>query len=194
MMRIEYLLIMAALAALCLACARRGNDAADKTEETGGNFEEMTTSDIERVICVYDMDSTHLQKTINDFLTMYSEDGDIERPSVSQENGVFKLTFSSALDYLHMCFWVNYLVYSDENQQQRFTVRGWYTFGEAQRKDEVMPFSHQTVMLYVDKADEAYDNISFVTPDGTHYLQPFAANKKFHSVVNGSETDLNLNR
>ena len=29
-------------------------------------------------------------------------------------------------------------------------------------------------MMYVDKDDTEHDNISFVTPDGSHYLQPFA--------------------
>ena len=42
-------------------------------------------------------------------------------------------------------------------------------------------------MIYVDKDDDKYDNVSFVTPDGNYYFQPFASNYSFKAVKKGSE-------
>ena len=43
-------------------------------------------------------------------------------------------------------------------------------------------------MMYVDKDDTDHDNISFVTPDGSHYLQPFAIFNNLKPIAGGNET------
>ena len=182
-MKPVYLLLLAAIAVACLYFARRG-----KKEDDSGDFVEKTKVDAERVVCVYDMDDERLQNAIDEFVNMYSDNGDVERPTVRHEGTVYRLSFSSKVDYITMCYWVNYIVYSDEKQLQRFTVRGWYPFGEVLINGEAMPFSNQTVMLYVDKDDKECDNISFVTPDGKHYLQPFAISGNLKPLDHGSES------
>ncbi|MCR5589058.1 MAG: hypothetical protein K6F72_05545 [Bacteroidales bacterium] len=179
-MSIVYLLILAAIAAVFLIFARKkscgGKELVEKTKAGG-----------ERVICVYDMDKERLQNTIDEFIGLYSDNGDVERPKVKSDGKVFRLFFSPALGYVSMCYWVNYLVYADESRKSRYTVRGWYPFGEVLQNEELLTISNQTVMLYVDKDDRTYDNVSLVTPDGHHYLQPFAVAGNLRPVAKGSE-------
>ncbi len=175
--------MLAVIAAACLFFARR-----KKEEEKSSDFEEKTKVDAERVICVYDMDKERLQETIDGFINMYSDNGDVERPTVRHEGIYYRLSFSSKVDYVSLAYWVNYLVYCDEKQLQRFMVRGWYPFGEVLIKGKMMPFSNQTVMLYVDREDKECDNISLVTPDGNHYLQPFAISGNLKLLDQGSES------
>ena len=170
-----YLIIMAVLAAVCIVLAKA------KRKEPDGLKEEKV-DDRERVIRVYDMEEAKLADTVDEFLNLYSDRGDVIKPKVSWENGAFKLTFSAKVDYISMCYWVNYLVYADKESKHHYRVRGWYPFGEVYMKGDKMPFSGQTVMLYVDKDDTEGDNISFVTPDGQHYLQPFAIGNNLKAV------------
>ena len=176
-----YLLILGGLAIVFLYFARRKKD--DKND-----FQEQTMSPSERVIYVYDMTESLIDKAIEDFVGMYSDNGDVDKPTVRQEGDHHRLTFSPTTNYISMCYWVNYLVYSDENNQRRFRVLGWYPFGEVLIKGERQPFSNQTVMMYVDKGDTEHDNISFVTPDGVHYKQPFAITDNIQTQDRGSET------
>ncbi len=164
-----FLFLLLLLAAACLFFARR--------RKSGGEepvLVEKSTVDSMRVICVYDMDAKKLSDTVDEFMGLYSDNGDVERPAVSQEGDTLRLTFTSSENYISICYWVNYLVYADEDRKHRYTVRGWYPFGDVELNGERLPFSNQTVMLYVDKDDRTYDNVSLVTPDGSHYLQPFA--------------------
>ena len=138
----------------------------------------------ERVIRVYDMDILQLTTALRDFAQMYGEDW-AQNVTVTKKDDCFSLTLIPTINYYHFCLWVNYLVYSDKNQL--FKVRGWYPFGEVKLNNEVQPFSNQTVMIYVDKDDDEYDNVSFVTPDGNYYFQPFASNYSFKAVKKGSE-------
>ena len=178
-----YLFLMALFAAVCIFFARR-----KKTGEEGGGLEEKNAIDSKRVICVYDMDAKKLSDTVDEFIGLYSDRNDVERPSVSQVGDSFRLTFSSSVDYISICYWVNFLVYADESRKSRYMVRGWYPFGEVELKGERLPFSNQTVMLYVDKDDRMCDNVSFVTPDGNHYLQPFVIGNNLRTIKTGSET------
>ena len=175
-----YLLIMAVLAALCLYFAKRKNN-------DDGNISETSMSDAERVIRVYDIEEAHLNAAIEKFINLYSDNGDIERPTVTKDRGNYRLTFSSALNYISICYWVNYLVYSDESNKWRYTVRGWYPFGEVSIKGEKLPFCNQTVMIYVDKNDRDGDNVSVVTPEGSHYIQPFAIGGNLKPDTNSKE-------
>ena len=141
-----------------------------KKGSSASNFKELTFSPSERVIRVYDMDKEQLKKAIEDF----SDISDDLISSINREDDAFRITFKPTTGYIDFCYWVNYLVYSDEEKNQRYKVYGWYPFGEVQINGAPQPFSNQTVMMYVDKDDTEHDNISFVTPDGNHYLQPFA--------------------
>ena len=177
-MNTGYLLIMAAIAAVCLILARR------KKNGNNGTFKELTMSPTERVILIYDIDKETLKEAYDHF----SDISEQEVSSIEPEGNGFRLTFTPETDYIAFCYWVNYLVYSDEEKQKRYTVYGWYPFGEVEINGEKQPFSNQTVMMYVDKDDTDHDNISFVTPDGSHYLQPFAIFNNLKPIDGGSET------
>ena len=152
------------------------------------DFKELAKDQTSRYIYIYDMDKPTLQEAVDNFIHLYSENGDVERPSIDQEDDCYRMTFSTNVDYIALCYWVNYLVYSDEEKQIRYKVYGWYPFGEVQLNGEPQPFSNQTVMMYVDKNDTEHDNISFVTPDGNHYLQPFAIGNNLKQITGGSES------
>ena len=159
-----------------------------KNSTKASNFKELTMSSSERVIRVYGMDKEQLEKAIEDF---YDISDDLIS-SISREDDAFRITFKPSTGYIDFCYWVNYLVYSDEEKNHRYKVYGWYPFGEVQINGVSQPFSNQTVMMYVDKDDTEHDNISFVTPDGHHYLQPFAIGNNLKPIVNGSESYLRV--
>lgn len=151
------------------------------------DIKELSKTQTFRYIYVYDMDEQTLQEAVESFIHLYSDNGDVERPIIDEEDDCYRLTFSPTVDYVSLCYWVNYLVYSDESNQHRYFVRGWYPFGDVQINGIPQPFSNQMVMLYVDKDDTEHDNISFVTPDGKHYLQPFAIGNNLKPLDGGSE-------
>ncbi len=176
---IIYALVLAGIIIITVCLARCG-----KFNGKAAELEEVTMSSGERVIRVYDMDINQLTTALRDFAQMYGEDW-AQNATVTKKDDCFSLTLIPTINYYHFCLWVNYLVYSDKNQL--FKVRGWYPFGEVKLNNEVQPFSNQTVMIYVDKDDDEYDNVSFVTPDGNYYFQPFASNYSFKAVKKGSE-------
>ena len=177
-MNTGYLLIMAVLAAVCLILARRKKNGDTCT------FKELTMSLAERVILIYDIDKKALAEAYGHF----SDISEQEVLAIEPEDNGFRLTFKPETEYISFCYWVNYLVYCDEEKQTRYTVYGWYPFGEVEINGEKQSFSNQTVMMYVDKDDTDHDNISFVTPDGRHYLQPFAIFNNLKPIAGGNET------
>ena len=155
-----------------------------KKGSSSSDFKELAMSPAERIIRVYDMDKEQLKNAVDSF----SDISDDEISAITPEgDNQFRLTFNPSLNYIGMCYWVNYLVYSDEEKKIRYKVYGWYPFGEVEINGEPQPFSNQTVMMYVDKDDNEHDNISFVTPDGKHYFQPFAIGNNLKSLDHGSE-------
>ena len=175
-----FLLILLAIAIFLSYSSR-------KKKSNTGILLEKSFSNSECIIRTYDMSREELENAIEKFLTVYSEQIEEDKPKISKEGDTFKLSFGLKNDFLMMSFWVNYLVYSDESKECRFTVRGWYTFGEATNNGVVQPFSNQTVMLYVDKDDKDFDNVNFVTPDGKQYHYSFADNGGLTAIESGSE-------
>ncbi len=162
-----------------------------KTDSGKNNFKELSNTSVNRVIRVYDMDMAQLKEAVESFHDFQDAD---EQLSIHQENGhQFLLTFPPTFNYIDMCYWVNFLVYSDEEKKTRHKAYGWYPFGEVQVNGKAQPFSNQTVMMYVDKDDTECDNVSFVTPDGKHYLQSFAISNNLKALDNGSEKYIPLN-
>ena len=161
-----------------------------KTDSGKNNIKELSSTPVDRVIRVYDMDKEQLKKAVDSF----SDISDNEISSITPEGDKqFRLTFNPSLDYIGMCYWVNFLVYADEEKNTHYKVYGWYPFGEVQLNGKLQPFSNQTVMMYVDKEYTEHDNISFVTPDGKHYLQPFAIGNNLKALDNGSENYIPMN-
>ena len=157
-----------------------------KTGSGKNNIQELSNTSVDRVIRIYDMDKEQLKKAIDSFSDISENEG------ITSDNQ-FRLTFNPSLDYIGMCYWVNFLTYPDESEQRRFLVRGWYPFGEVQLNGELQPFSNQIVMMYVDKDDTEHDNVSFVTPDGKHYLQPFSVSNNLKPLDSGNEKYIPMN-
>ena len=179
-MNTVYLLVLAVLAALCLFFARR------KKKDGANLFKEVTMSPSSRFIRVYDMNEDQLKKAVDDYHDYADAD---EAFTITREGeNQFLLTFAPTMDYVSFCYWVNFLVYPDEESKVRFKVYGWYPFGEAVQNDVPLPFNNQTVMLYVEPDDSEYDNVSLVTPEGDHYLQPFAINGNLALHPAGTES------
>ena len=168
-----YLIILAVIAVVCLFFARR------KKNSSSGTFKELTKSPAQPIILIHDID----KETLKEAYDRFSDISEQEVTSIEPEDNGFRLTFTPETDYIAFCYWVNYLVYSDEEKQKRYSVYGWYPFGEVEINGEKQPFSNQTVMMYVDKDDTEHDNISFVTPDGNHYLQPFAISNNLKKIT-----------
>lgn len=162
-----------------------------KTGSGKNNIQELSNTSVDRVIRVYGMDKEQLKKAIDSFSDISENEG---ITSITPEgDNQFRLTFNPSLDYIGMCYWVNFLTYPDESVQRRFLVRGWYPFGEVQLNGELQPFCNQTVMIYVDKDDTEHDNVSFVTPDGKHYLQPFSIGNNLKPLESGNEKYIPMN-
>ena len=179
-MNTEYLLVLAVLAALCLFFARR------KKKDGANLFKEVTMSPSSRFIRVYDMNEDQLKKAVDDYHDYADAD---EAFTITREGeNQFLLTFAPTMDYVSFCYWVNFLVYPDEESKVRFKVYGWYPFGEAVQNDVPLPFNNQTVMVYVEPDDKTGDNVSLVTPEGDHYLQPFAINGNLALHPAGTES------
>ena len=176
-MNTGYLLIMAVLAAVCLILARR------KKNGNHGTSQEQTMPPTERVILIYDIDKETLKEAYDHF----SDISEQEVSSIEPEGNGFRLTFTPETDYIASSSSVNYPAYADEESPARNTAYASYPFGEVEINGEKQSFSNQTVMMYVDKDDTDHDNISFVTPDGSHYLQPFAIFNNLKPIVGGSE-------
>ena len=178
-MNTGYLLIMAVLAAVCLILARRKKNGDTCT------FKELTMSLAERVILIYDIDKKALAEAYGHF----SDISEQEVLAIEPEDNGFRLTFKPETEYISFCYWVNYLVYADESDRhRRFQAVGWYPFGQAKQNGVPLPFNNQTVMLYVEPDDSEYDNVSLVTPEGDHYLQPFAINGNLALHPAGTES------
>ena len=123
-------------------------------------FKELTMSLAERVILIYDIDKKALAEAYGHF----SDISEQEVLAIEPEDNGFRLTFKPETEYISFCYW------------------------EVEINGEKQPFSNQTVMMYVDKDDTDHDNISFVTPDGRHYLQPFAIFNNLKPIAGGNET------
>ncbi len=144
-------------------------------------FVEKNKSMEKRVILIEEMSEEQLNDAIHEFIGMYKDNIDIstlEEPLVTRYEKGFLLTFSANVDYDLFCFWVNYLVYSDKEQKERYSVYGWYPFGEVERQKETINFSGKTIMLYIPKEDDEFDNVYIITPDNQYYKNEFAGTTK----------------
>ena len=139
---------------------------------------EVSLSEQSRVILIDSMSEEQLKDAITEFVQMYSPSGEVEIPNVLKEGEGYRLTFSSHVDFELFCWWVNYLVFSDKSRQEIYSVRGWYPFGEVTMNGQPHEFSSKTILLYIPKDDELYNDIYMITPEGKHYQWRFDSNVK----------------
>lgn len=129
-----------------------------------------------RIIRLTQMSEEEVKLAVDGFITTYSQSGDvIERPTIEKVDVCYYLTFKEALGYDLFCFWVNYLTYSDKNKRHNEDVTGWLEVS-SQAKGAWEPFAGQQLMFFVPSTDKDFDNVSFMTADGTCYNQVFSGN------------------
>ena len=139
---------------------------------------EVSLSEQSRIILIDSMSEEQLKDAITEFVQMYSTSGEVETPNILKEGEGYRLVFSSSVDFELFCWWVNYLVFSDKSKQEIYSVRGWYPFGEVTRDGQKYEFSDKTILLYIPKDDELYDDIYMISPEGKHYQWRFDSNVK----------------
>lgn len=127
-----------------------------------------------RIIQLTKMSEGEVKKAVEGFITTYSQGGNvIERPAIEKSDNCYSLTFKEGLDYDLFCFWVNYLTYSDKNKRHNEDVTGWFEVSP-QAKGAWEPFAGQQLMFFVPTTDKEFDNVVFMTADGTCYKQVFS--------------------
>ena len=126
-----------------------------------------------RVIMATHMSENEISDAINGFIKLYKGNGDkIDRPQVTQlEENSFLLRLPDTTPYDLFCYWVNYLVYSNEKKKYNNNITGWY---EVSAYAQLFP--KQILMVYVPEIDTKYDNVYITTKDNLCYKQEFAGN------------------
>ena len=126
-----------------------------------------------RIIMATQMSENEIKDAINGFIKLYEENGDkVDRPQVTQlEENSFMLRLPDTTPYDLFCYWVNYLVYSNEKKKYNNNITGWY---EGSAYAQLFP--KQILMVYVPEIDTKYDNVYITTKDNLCYKQEFAGN------------------
>ena len=134
-----------------------------------------------RIIQLTKMSEGEVKQAVEGFIATYSQGGAaIERPAIEKADNCYYLTFKEGLDYDLFCFWVNYLTYSDKNKCHNEDVTGWFEVS-SQAKGAWESFAGQQLMFFVPATDKEFDNVVFMTSDGTCYKQVFSG-KGFLSI------------
>ena len=128
-----------------------------------------------RVIMTTNMEKSEVDIAIEDFIKINADDGTpVERPQIEEREGnVFLLYFTSSTSYDLLCYWVNYIVYSNKRKRYNNNVTGWYEVATP-AKGVWQPFANQKLMLYVPDTDTEYDNVYITTETNDCYKQEFA--------------------
>jgi hypothetical protein len=124
-----------------------------------------------RIINATQMSENEIKDAINGFIKLYEENGDkVDRPQVTQlEENTFMLRLPDTTPYDLFCYWVNYLVYSNEKKKYNNNITGWY---EVSANAKLFP--SKTLMIYVPETDTEHDNVYVTTKDNLCYKQEFA--------------------
>lgn len=131
-----------------------------------------------RIIRLTRMSEEEVKTAVDGFIATYSQGGgtqDMERPAIGKADSCCSLTFKEGLAYDLFCYWVNYLTYSDREKRHNEDVTGWFEV-PAQAKGAWESFAGQQLMFFVPATDTEFDNVSFMTADGTCFKQTFSGN------------------
>ena len=127
-----------------------------------------------RIIKITNMSEDEVNKAIEDFMALHSQDGgQIKKPVIKREGNALMLYLEGGTSYDLFCFWVNYLVYSNKDKRHNDDVVGWYEVSP-EAKGVWLPFANQALMFFIPATDSEFDNVYFVTKRGECYKQEFA--------------------
>ena len=111
-----------------------------------------------------------VNKIISDFMSHYKN---VKRPTVNERNGMTFITLADEPDYSLICFWVNYIVYSNSEKKHNDNVTAWLEVS-ADATAAWKMFAGQRLMFFIPSNDTEYDNVYFLTEKGQCYKQEFA--------------------
>ena len=126
-----------------------------------------------RIIYVEMMSREQIDRAIDNFIEMYdSEESHVERPYIQATATGFTLTLKNSTTYDLFCYWVNYLVYSDEEKRFNKYVTALYEV-PADAEGVWRQFAGETLKFFIPESDDEYDNVYFITKDNRRFKQEF---------------------
>lgn len=117
------------------------------------------------------MSREELDRAIDEFVEIYStEEKAVQRPTVTQDVEGYTLTLPSTIGYNMFCYWLNHLVYFDEEKRFNKQVTGWYEVPE-DAEGAWKPFAGETLKCFIPESDDDYDDVYFTTKDNRCFRQ-----------------------
>lgn len=127
-----------------------------------------------RIIYVEMMSREQIDRAIESFIEMYDSDElHVERPDIEETATGYTLTLKNSTTYDLFCYWVNYIVYSDEKKRFNKNVSALYEV-PADAEGVWRQFAGERLRFYIPEADNECDNVYFSTHDNRHFKQEFA--------------------
>ena len=126
-----------------------------------------------RIIYVEMMSREQIDRAIDNFIEMYdSDESHVERPYIQATATGFTLTLKNSTTYDLFCYWVNYLVYSDEEKRFNKYVTALYEV-PCDAEGVWRQFAGETLKFFIPESDDEYDNVYFITKDNRRFKQEF---------------------
>ena len=127
-----------------------------------------------RIIYVEMMSREQIDRAIDDIIEMYdSYESHVEKPDIEETETGYTLTLKNSTTYDLFCYWVNYIVYSDEEKRFNKNVSALYEV-PADAEGVWRQFAGERLRFYIPEADNECDNVYFSTHDNRHFKQEFA--------------------
>ena len=124
-----------------------------------------------RIIYVEMMSREQIDCAVDNFIEMYdSEESHVERPYIQATATGFTLTLKNSTTYDLFCYWVNYLVYSDEEKRFNKYVTALYEV-PCDAEGVWRQFAGETLKFFIPESDDEYDNVYFITEDNRCFRQ-----------------------
>ncbi len=124
------------------------------------------------LVLVNGVSHDEIRKIITGFCNMYNKETYPALPRLYKISEIeFAITFPYDIDFVTLCYFVNYLTYPLE-LKTTIKVEAWITTetGDAWISERS---ADQLVMLYVPEDDEEYDNVFMTTRDGYGFKLEF---------------------
>jgi hypothetical protein len=164
------------LAVFFLKFYKPGNAAGQSTRSPlTGNLPLVEVGN-DKLIVVSNAKHDEVKQVLSDFCRLYNQEDYRALPRLFQLPGnAFAVTFPYDIDFTTFCFAINYLRYP-QDVKWNAGVTAWTTItpGDYWQTAEL---ENKQAMLYVDKADTEYDNVSLTTADNLSYKLSFARSK-----------------
>lgn len=130
----------------------------------------------DKIIVVSNVDTEQLKIIIQQFCNLYNRDYFEVLPKLVIGEGIFIITFPYDISFMHLCFFINYLVYphaANEFADYKPNVKGWCKTKEDEGwiTEEI---ALKNVMLFIDETDEYKDNVYITTTEGWSFKIDFS--------------------